>query len=424
MTAGVTTFTPQELAGIRGDFPILERVVNGEKLIYLDNAATTQKPAAVIDSMARFLRTSNANIHRAIHTLGYESTIAYENAHKAVAKFIGAGSWREVVFVRNATEALNLVAYSWASKNLSAGDEVVVSLMEHHSNIVPWLMARERLGIVLKFIRVKKNGVLDLGHAAEIITGRTRLVGAIHASNVLGAVNDLKSLGELAREKGARFLVDGAQSIPHMHVNVSELGCDFFAASGHKMLGPTGIGILYARKDILEDMPPFLTGGDMISTVTVKGATWNDLPFKFEAGTPAVCEAVGLHEAVKYLSGIGMTRILSYEKELGAYVLEELKKLPFVDLYGHEEGEHLAVFSFNLKGIHPHDAAGMLDRLGIAVRSGNHCAQPLMEHLGMDNTLRASFYFYNTVEEADRLVEALKEINSFFNEKRSGGVPK
>ncbi len=412
---GAGVFTAEELEKIRADFPILKREVNGEKLVYLDNAASTQKPSAVIDGMADFLRTSNANIHRAIHTLGYESTVAYENAHKAVAKFIGAKSWREVVFVRNATEALNLVAYSWASKFLSAGDEVVVTMMEHHSNIVPWLMAKERLGIDLKFIRVKENGVLDMEHAEELITDRTKLVGAIHASNVLGAVNDLGRLGDLARARGAKFLVDGAQSIPHMPVDVIGLGCDFFAASGHKMLGPTGIGILYAKREILEETPPFLTGGDMISTVTVSGATWNDLPFKFEAGTPAVCEAVGLGEAVKYLSALGMDRIYSYEKELGSYFLEELKKLPFIELYGHREGECLAVFSFNVRGIHPHDVASMLDKFGIAVRSGNHCAQPLMESLGMDNTLRASFYFYNNREDADRLISALKEINLLFN---------
>jgi len=415
MMSGSNVFTAEELAAIRADFPILERKVNGERLVYLDNAATTQKPSVVINAMADFLRTSNANIHRAIHTLGYESTVAYENAHRDMARFIGARSWREVVFVRNATEALNLVAFSWASKFLSAGDEVVVTIMEHHSNIVPWLMAKERLGIDLKFIRVKDSGVLDLGHAEQVITGRTKLVGAIHASNVLGAVNDLKLLGELARSRGAKFLVDGAQSIPHMPVNVADLGCDFFAASGHKMLGPTGIGILYGRRDILEETPPFLTGGDMISTVTVNGATWNDLPFKFEAGTPAVGEAIGLTEAVRYLSAIGMEKVLAYEKELEGYFLGELRKLPFVEVYGHNEGEHLAVFSFNIKGVHPHDAAGMLDKFGIAVRSGNHCAQPLMESLGMENTLRASFYFYNTKEDADKLIGALEEINYLFN---------
>jgi cysteine desulfurase / selenocysteine lyase len=402
---------------IRSDFPILKRIVNGQNLAYLDNAATTQKPSVVIDSMSDFLRTSNANIHRAIHTLGYESTLAYENAHKAMAKFIGARSWREVVFVRNATEALNLIAYSWAGKYLSPGDEVVVTMMEHHSNMVPWLIARERLGINLKFIRVKGNGALDLEHAEEIITKKTKLVGVIHASNVLGCVNDVSRLGEMARSAGAKFLVDGAQSIPHMPINVREIGCDFFAASAHKMLGPTGIGILYARREILEETPPFLTGGDMISTVTVDGATWNELPFKFEAGTPAVAEAIGLSEAARYLSSLGMEKILAYEKELESYVLKELRNLPFIDLYGHDEGEHLAVFSFNIKGVHPHDVANMLDRYGIAVRSGNHCAQPLMDFLKMDNTLRASFYFYNTKEEADKLVEALKEINSMFNKK-------
>jgi cysteine desulfurase/selenocysteine lyase len=409
------SISENEVEKIRSDFPILKREVNGKPLIYIDNAATTQKPLCVIDKMAQFSKTSNANIHRAIHTLGYEATVAYENAHKSVAKFIGAKSWREIVFVRNATEALNLVAHSFGEKFLKPSDEVVLTIMEHHSNIVPWLILRDKIGIKVKFIKTREDRTLDFDEAEKLITKKTKLVGAIHASNVLGVVNDIKKLRELARNVGAKFLVDGAQSLPHIPVNVVKLDCDFFAASSHKMVGPTGIGFLYAKRELLEDMPPFLTGGDMIQTVTVEGATWNELPFKFEAGTPAFTEAVGFEEAIKYLSNIGMERIFNYEKELEKFILEKFKELDFLEYYGHKEGEHLALFSFNIKGVHPHDAASFLDSFGIAVRSGNHCAQPLMNHLNMDNTLRASFYFYNTKQEAKKLFAALEETSKFFN---------
>lgn len=395
---------------VRADFPIFGRQVHGKPIIYMDNAATTQRPRQVVDSMLRYFYESNANIHRAIHTLGYEATVAYEEAHKKTARFIGAKSWREIVFVRNATEALNLVALSWGPHALRAGDEVVVSLMEHHSNIVPWQVLRDRLGIVLKFIPVTREGVLDLDAANELITAKTRLVGVVHASNVLGVINPVAQLREMARRAGARFLLDGAQSAPHMPIDVQALDCDFFVASGHKMCGPTGIGFLYGKKDLLLEMPPFLTGGDMIATVTRDGATWNELPWKFEAGTSAIAEGIGLGAAVDYLSGLGMEEVFQYEKELGQYALEKLKGMDRLVLYGHQRGEHLAVFSFNLEGVHPHDAANLLDRFGVAVRSGHHCAQPLMDFLGMDNTLRASLYFYNTRAEVDALVAALKEI--------------
>lgn len=404
-----------ELEKIRADFPILSREINGKPLVYLDNAATTQKPLCVIERMAQFSKTANANIHRAMHTLGYEATVAYENAHKSVAKFIGAKSWREIVFVRNATEALNLVAHSFGEKYLKPSDEVVLTIMEHHSNIVPWLVLRDKLGIKVKFIKTKEDGTLDFDEAEKLITKKTKLVSAIHASNVLGVVNDIKKLRELARNVNAKFLVDGAQSLPHIQINVDELDCDFFAASAHKMAGPTGIGFLYAKRELLEDMPPFLTGGDMIKTVTVEGATWNELPFKFEAGTPAFTQAVGFEEAIKYLSNIGIDKILAYEKELEELILKQLQSMKFIDFCGHRNGESLALFSFNIKGVHPHDAASFLDRFGIAVRSGNHCAQPLMSHLNIENTLRASFYFYNTKKEAEKLFSALEETNKFFN---------
>jgi cysteine desulfurase / selenocysteine lyase len=403
-----------DVAKVRDDFPILQRQIHNHPLVYLDNAATTQRPGQVVEAMDRYYLEYNANIHRAIHTLGYESTVAYEEAHKKVARFINAKSWREIVFVRNATEALNLVAMAWGGANLRAGDEVVVSLMEHHSNIVPWQMLRDRLGVILKFIPVTPEGVLDLEAAARLITPKTKLVGLVHASNVLGAINPVREIRDMARAVGACFLLDGAQSIPHMPVDVQELDCDFFAASGHKMLGPTGIGFLYGKKQILQEMPPFMTGGDMIATVTCESSTWNELPWKFEAGTSAIAEGIGLGAAVDYLAGLGMENIYSYEKELGGYALEKLKNIEGLTLYGHGAGESLAVFSFNLQGIHPHDAANALDRFGIAVRSGHHCAQPLMNHLQMDNTLRASLYLYNTTEEVDTLVQAIGEIRTLF----------
>jgi len=399
---------------VRDDFPILKRRIHDHPLVYMDNAATTQRPRQVVEAMDRYYLEYNANIHRAIHTLGYESTVAYEEAHKKVARFIKAKSWREIVFVRNATEALNLVAMAWGSANLRAGDEVVVSLMEHHSNIVPWQMLRDRLGVILKFIPVTPEGVLDLEAAARLITPKTKLVGLVHASNVLGAINPVREIRELARSVGACFLLDGAQSVPHMPIDVQELDCDFFAASGHKMLGPTGIGFLYGKKAILEAMPPFMTGGDMIATVTCEASTWNELPWKFEAGTAAIAEGIGLGAAVDYLSALGMEQIYDYEQSLGSYGLAKLSNVDGLTMYGHRQGESLAVFSFNLNGIHPHDAANALDRFGVAVRSGHHCAQPLMNELGMDNTLRASLYLYNTREEIDVLVDALDQIKKLF----------
>ena len=404
-----------DVAAIRRDFPILERLVNGRPLIYMDNAATTQRPRQVVDAIVRYFTEYNANIHRAIHTLGYESTVAYEEAHKKVAGFINARSWREIVFVRNATEALNLVAMAWGQANLRAGDEVVVSIMEHHSNIVPWQVLRDRLGIRLKFIPVSADGVLDLDAARRLIGPKSKLVGLVHASNVLGTINPVEEVKNMARGVGAAFLLDGAQSIPHMPIDVRALDCDFFAASGHKMLGPTGIGFLYAKKEILKEMPPFMTGGDMIATVTEEGATWNELPWKFEAGTSAIAEGIGLGAAVDYLAALGMTNINQYEKELHDYTLGKLRNIDGLTLYGHAPGENLAVFSFNLDAAHPHDAANLLDRYGIAVRSGHHCAQPLMNRLGMDNTLRASLYLYNTREEVDSLVEALREVQRIFS---------
>lgn len=413
-TVATPTGKSLDVMRIREDFPIFKRRIHDHELVYLDNAATTQRPRQVVDAVVKYFTETNANIHRAIHTLGYEATVAYEDAHKKAAKLIGAKSWREIVFVRNATEALNLVAQAWGAANLRAGDEVVITLMEHHSNIVPWQILRDRLGIVLKFIPLDEKGRLDMAAANELIGSKTKLVGAVHASNVLGTVNPVRELRDMARKAGALFLLDGAQSVPHMPVDVQDLDCDFMSVSGHKMLGPTGIGFLYGKKDLLEQMPPFLTGGDMISTVTTEGASWNELPWKFEAGTSAIAEGIGFGVAMDYLSELGMENIYAYEAGLCAYAREQLLAVPGLKLYGHQEGEHLAVFSFNIEGVHPHDAASLLDHFAIAVRSGHHCAQPLMTALGMDNTLRASFYLYNTREDVDRLVEALHEVRKLF----------
>lgn len=401
---------PWDVEKVRADFPILRREINGHPLCYLDNAATSQRPQAVVEALLKCYTESNANIHRAIHTLGYEATLGFEEAHKKVARFVDAKSWREIVFTRNATEAVNLVAATWGAENLRAGDEIVLTLMEHHSNIVPWQVLAARLGLVLKFVPVTADAVLDVDAAARLITPKTKLVAAVHASNVLGTINPVAELRDLARTVGARFLLDGAQSIPHMPVSVRALDCDFFVASGHKMCGPTGIGFLYAKKELLQAMPPYMTGGDMIATVTTEGSTWNELPWKFEAGTAAIAEGTGLGAACDYLASLGMDRVYAFEEELHDYVLEKLRAFPGLTLYGHKKGGHLAVFSFNVEGVHPHDGANLLDRLGVAVRSGHHCAQPLMTALGMDNTLRASFYLYNTKDEADHLLFGLSEI--------------
>ncbi len=400
---------------VREDFPIFQRPIHGKPLIYLDNAATTQRPRPVIEAVQSFYERMNANVHRAVHTLSHEASVAYEEAHKKVARFINARSWREIIFTRNATEAINLVAYGWALWNLKAGDEIVVTIMEHHSDIVPWFMLRDHKGIVLKFIDVDDCGRLKLDQFRKALTARTKLVGMIHASNVLGTINPLHEIVADAKRVGALTLIDAAQSIPHLPIDVQELDCDFLAASGHKMLGPTGTGFLYAKREVLEQMEPFLRGGDMISTVTVEGATWNELPWKFEAGTPSVADGIGLGAAVDYLNALGMDAIYRHERRLLEYALERLLSLKGVVVYGpHDPEDRVAVIAFNVEGVHPHDLAGLLDGEGIAVRSGHHCAQPLMRRLGMDNTARASFYIYNTEGEIDRLTEEIQRAKRIF----------
>ena len=399
---------------IRNDFPILERKIRGKPLIYLDNAATTQKPISVIEAEKRFYEETNANIHRAVHTLSYESTVLYQDSHKKVANFIGANSWREIIFTRNATESINLVAYGWGLHNLKEGDEVLITIMEHHSNIVPWQMVRNSRGIKLRFLDVDDTGRLKLDELPKLLSERTKLVGIIHASNVLGTVNPLEEIIKEAKKVGALVLVDAAQSVPHFPLDVNQIGCDFLVASGHKMLAPTGTGFLYGRRELLDQMEPFLYGGDMIETVTVEKATWNELPWKYEAGTPNIAGGIGLGAAVDYLRKLGMEKIIAHERELVIYALESLSDFPWIDIYGPKDGERVGVISFNIRGVHPHDVAGILDEEGIAVRSGHHCAQPLMRRLGIENAVRVSFYLYNTKEEIDKLTEVLREAKRLF----------
>lgn len=400
--------TMLDVEAIRRDFPILTRLVHDRPLVFLDNAASSQKPLAVIEAESQYYRTSHANIHRGVYVLSEEATAAYEQAHEHVARFINA-DFEEVVFTKNTTEALNLIAYAWGLNNLRTGDEVVLTQLEHHSNIVPWQQIARRTGATVHYVRVDTQGHLDMEHATGLIGPRTKMVSVAHVSNVLGTVNPIPELVRMAHAQGALMCVDGAQSIPHMPIDVRALDCDFFAFSGHKMLGPTGIGGLYGKRHLLEQMEPFLCGGDMISEVTLEGASWNDLPWKFEAGTPPIAQGIGLAAAVAYLQGLGMEAIQSYEHSLVSYALEQLRQVHDLDIYGPEADERGGVISFNLRGMHPHDIASILDQHGVAIRGGHHCAMPLMRVLGVNGTCRASFYVYNTAEEINALIEAIGE---------------
>ena len=414
----VTQQTTFDVARIRKDFPILDREVRGKKLVYLDSAATSQKPQVVIDTLARYYQRSNANVHRGIHTLSDEATDAYEQARLKVSRFIKSPSSRSVVFVRNSTEAINLVAHSWARKRLKAGDEIVLTRMEHHSNLIPWQMVAAETGAKLKFIYLRPDGTMNMEHAAELIGDRTRLVAVSHMSNVLGTINPMRELADMAHQRGALVLADGAQSVPHMPVDVGELGCDFLAFSGSKMLGPMGIGVLWAREELLEEMDPFMGGGSMIMEVTCETATWNDVPWKFEAGTPDVAGAIGLGAAIDYLQGLGMESVRQHEMELTGYALQELSKIDGIFVFGPRDPRiRGGVISFNMLDVHPHDVGTILDQEGIAIRAGHHCCQPLMRWLDVPATARASFYVYNTKEEVDALVAGLikaKEIMGGF----------
>lgn len=402
----------------KDDFPILSRSVNGKPLVYLDNGATSQKPRSVIDAMSTFQATQNANVHRGIHTLSEEATARYEGSRQKVADFINAASSDEIIFTRNATESINLVALSWARQQLRKGDEIVTTVMEHHSNIVPWQMLAKERGVVLRFAPVfTEAGILDIDAFTHLITSKTKLICVGHISNLLGTVNPVKVLAIKAHEAGAKILIDGCQAVPHMPVDVQQLGADFYAFSSHKMLGPSGVGVLWARRELLESIEPVLGGGDMIKTVTTEGSTWNDIPWKFEAGTPNIIGVVGLGVAIDYLSHIGMQNIWEHEQELSRYVLPKLKALEGVRIIGVQESndDRAAIFSFLVDGVHPHDIASILDENGIAIRAGHMCAQPLLDAYGKSAVARASFYLYNTQEDADALIKAFEKIKEIFN---------
>lgn len=404
-----------DLAKIRQDFPILQRLINGKPLVYLDNAATTQKPQVVIDALIDYYTDHNANIHRGIHTLAEEATVMYENARKKISNFIKAKSEKEIIFVRNSTEAINLVAYSWGRTHLKAGDEIILSESEHHSNLVPWQILAKEKGVKLLFIPVNEKGLLDLEYFKKILTKKVKLVSLVQISNVLGTVNPVSEIGKLTHEIGAKFLIDAAQSVPRIPTDVTKLNCDFLVASGHKMLGPTGVGFLWAREDILEEMPPFLGGGDMIREVYLTHSLWNELPWKFEAGTSNIADAIALGAAVDYLEKVGMENIFEHEKELTDYGLKRLNEISKVTIYGPKTVENkTGVISFSIKGIHPHDVAQILDREAIAIRSGFHCAMPLHQKLNIPATCRASFYIYNTKNEIDKLVEGIEKVKKIF----------
>ena len=391
----------------RRDFPILSRIVNGHPLVYLDSAASSQKPAAVIEAIQRYYETSHANVHRSIHTLGEEATERYEGARDAVRAFIGARAREEVIFTRGTTESINLVAQA-VGRTLAPGDEIVVSELEHHSNLIPWQMVCRDRGTVIRAVPLLPEGYLDLAAYARLLSPRTRVVALAHVSNVLGTINPVAQMVEQAHRVGALVLLDGAQAVPHLPVDVTAIGADFYAFSGHKMLGPTGIGVLHGRREVLERLEPAWGGGEMIKEVWIDHAQWNDLPWRFEPGTPPIAGAVGLHAAIEYLGKLGMAQVNAHEQALTAATMETLARIPGVSLYGPTNPEMKgAVVAFNVDGIHPHDGAALLDQHGIAVRAGHHCAQPLMKRLGCAGTLRASFSVYNTPQDVQRLADAV-----------------
>jgi cysteine desulfurase/selenocysteine lyase len=405
-----------DVQAIRRDFPILGRQVHGKPLVYLDNAATTQKPRAVIDALVHFYEHQNANIHRAIHTLGEEATAAYEETRAKVARFINAPRPESIVFTRSTTEALNLVASAWGRANVREGDEIVLTQMEHHSNMVPWQRLAQEVGASVRYIGVTDEGTLDLDGLDDIITEKTKLVSVTQVSNAFGTINPLDKIIAAAHRRGALAVVDGAQSVPHMPVDVQAMGCDFLAFSAHKMLGPTGVGVLCARHELLEAMEPYQSGGEMIRRVRLEGATWNDVPWKFEAGTPNIADVIAFGAGLDYLSALGMDNVRAHERELAGYALGRLAQLKDIIIYGpRDASQRGGVVSFNCSDIHPHDVGTILDQEGIAIRAGHHCAQPLMRRFDIAGTARASFYIYNTREEVDALAEGIEKARAFFS---------
>jgi len=398
----------------RPDFPILNQDINGHPLIYLDNAASSQKPLQVMNAWRDYYEYDHSNVHRGAHTLSRRATEAYEAAREKVAKFIQARSSDEIIYVRNATEGINLVAYSWGMANLQAGDEIILSVMEHHSNIVPWQFVAEKTGAVLKFVNLTDTEEFDLEHYKSLVSDRTKLVSIVHISNTLGCVNPIAEIIKLAHDYGAKVLIDACQSIPHLPINVQEMDCDWLVASGHKMCAPTGIGFLYGKSEVLNAMPPFMGGGEMISEVYLDHSTYAGLPHKFEAGTPAIGEAIALGAAVDYLTALGMENIHNYEQELINYLMPQLQAIPELKIYGNPN-HRAGLAAFSASGfIHAHDMAEMLDQEGIAIRAGHHCTQPLHRYLGVSGSARASVYFYNTKAEIDTFVYSLKEAIAFF----------
>lgn len=409
-----TAKTPMNWAALRADFPVLDQKVHGQPLLYFDNAATTQKPRAVLDALRRYYEHDNANVHRGIHELSNRATAAFEAARTRAAQFIHARSAEEIVFTRGTTEGINLVAQSWGNANIKRGDKILLTEMEHHSNIVPWQLLAERTGAELLFLPVTGDiGLLDLSRLDEWLTKEVKLFAMTHISNSLGTVNPVVELCARARNLGITTLVDAAQSAGHRPLDVQEIGCDFLAFSGHKMCGPTGIGVLYGRQEVLEDMPPYQGGGEMILNVDFQRSTWKHAPHKFEAGTPDISGAVGLHAAMEYLDKLGRPRIAEHDQELGAYAYEKLSRTSGLRLFGPHIGR-AGLVSFLINDVHAHDVVTVADQRGVALRGGHHCNQPLMRKLGVESTARASFYFYNTTEEIDRFVEVLVEIQRFF----------
>jgi cysteine desulfurase / selenocysteine lyase len=411
----ITRAAGLDVGKIKSKFPILHRKIHGKRMVYLDNAATTQKPISVIQALIDYYSNNNANVHRGLYTLAEEATAAYETSRARVAKFIGEVKPEEIVFTRNGTEAINLVAYSWGRKHIRPGDRIVVTEMEHHANLVPWIILARDTGAELKYIPITDDGYLDLTAIDDIITANTRLVAVTQMSNVLGTINPVSDIIELAHARGALALIDGAQSVPHMPVNVRDLDADFLVFSSHKMLGPTGIGVLYGKEEILNEMEPFLYGGEMIREVFPDSATWNDLPWKFEAGTPNIADAIAFSPALDYLTNLGMDNVRKHEIGLTAYALERLKEIDSIRVFGPTNVEHRGgAISFVDRDIHPHDLATFLDGRGIAIRAGHHCAQVLMRRLGVVATSRASFYIYNSNQDVDDFIEALKDARRYF----------
>ncbi|MGJ5712412.1 cysteine desulfurase [Staphylococcus auricularis] len=400
---------------IKKDFPILAQQVNGHDLVYLDTSATSQTPSQVIDATSDYYERYNSNVHRGVHTLGSLATDAYESARETVRRFINAKYFEEIIFTRGTTTSINTVARSYGDANVEAGDDIVVTEMEHHANIVPWQQLAKRKNANLKFIPMTDDGELDIEAVKETITDNTKLVAVTHLSNVLGTINDVKAIAEIAHEHDAVISVDGAQAAPHMALDVQDLDVDFYSFSGHKMLGPTGIGVLYGKRQLLQEMEPIEYGGDMIDFVEKRDATWTELPTKFEAGTPLIAEAIGLAAAIKYIDQIGFDAIHEHEKALTTYAYDRLQEVDGLEIYGPPKDRRAGVITFNLKDVHPHDVATAVDTDGIAVRAGHHCAQPLMKWLNQSSTARASFYIYNTTEDIDKLVEALKQTKEFFS---------